>query len=79
MGQQERLKLTAVDKDIGHWIANVRVEHGYTQTQLAHLTHTRQSAISRIENGKVSPSLTTLIRMFNAMGIRLYMGVSDGK
>lgn len=79
MGQQERLRLTQVDKDVGHWVANIRTERGYTQRQLAHLAHTKQSAISRIENGKVSPSLTTLARMFKAMGVNLYIGCTDGK
>lgn len=79
MGQQERLRLTQVDKDVGHWVANIRTERGYTQRQLAYLAHTKQSAISRIENGKVSPSLTTLARMFKAMGVNLYIGCTDGK
>lgn len=77
MGQQERLKLTMIDQDIGHWLANIRAEYGYTQTQLAIKCNTRQSAISRIENGKVSPTLSTLRRMFEAMEVRLYIGVSD--
>lgn len=77
MGQQERLKLTMIDQDIGHWLANIRAEYGYTQKQLATKCNTRQSAISRIENGKVSPTLSTLRRMFDAMEVRLYIGVSD--
>lgn len=77
MGQQERLKIAQIDSDIGHWIANIRADYGYTQQQLAVKCKTRQSSISRIENGKVSPSLTTLARLFEAMEIRVYLAVSD--
>lgn len=77
MGQQERLMFTKVDKDIGHWVANLRAEQGLTQWQLAHRCHTAQSAISRFENGRVSPSLHTLTKMFNSMGLEMYLGAKQ--
>ena len=45
-----------------------RVAHGLSQAQLARRAGTTQAAISRIERGEVSPTFTTLLALFDALG-----------
>jgi ribosome-binding protein aMBF1 (putative translation factor) len=48
-----------------------RSHAGLTQAELASRMGTTQSAIARIEGGKVRPSTTTLEKVANATGTRL--------
>lgn len=73
--EQGRLSLARVDKDIGHFIANQRADLGVTQKELASRCHTAQSAISRLECGVISPTLDTLSKICNGLGLELYIGV----
>jgi len=49
----------------------LRLEKGLTQKQLAERMGTRQSAISRLENASVNPSLAFLQRVAHALDARL--------
>jgi len=49
-------------------IAQVRLEKGFSQTQLAKLTGMHRSNICRIESGRQNISIDTLIRVFDALG-----------
>ncbi len=51
-----------------------RTEARLTQAQLAERIGTTQSAIARLEGGKVSPSIATLRRYAEATGHRLRVG-----
>lgn len=55
----------------GRLIADARARHGLSQTRLALRAGTRQSAISRLENDELSPSIETLDTLLRAMGERL--------
>lgn len=55
----------------GELIRKARSRHGLTQERLALRAGTRQSAISRLERGDVSPTVETLELLLNAMGERL--------
>jgi uncharacterized protein len=57
--------------DAGDLIREARVRHGLSQERLARRAGTRQSAISRLERGDVSPTVETLELLLNAMGERL--------
>ena len=46
--------------DAGHLLRDARRRHGLTQAQLAARARTSQAAISRIERGLVSPTISTL-------------------
>ena len=52
-------------------VQKVRLRAGLTQASLAKLTGTTQSAISRLENGRVRPSMETLERLAKACGAAL--------
>lgn len=51
-----------------------RREAKLTQTELAERIGTTQSAIARLEAGRVSPSITTLRRYAEATGHQLHVG-----
>ena len=49
-------------------IRSLREKKGLSQRQLAELVGTTQSAIARLEGGRISPSLPPLDRIANALG-----------
>jgi transcriptional regulator with XRE-family HTH domain len=59
--------------DPGELIRTTRARHGLSQARLARRVGTRQSAISRLERGDVSPSVETLELLLNAMGESLQL------
>lgn len=54
---------------IGSNIHMVRVAAGISQTELANRVGSNKSAISRYENGLQKPSLDTLMRVADALGV----------
>ncbi len=50
---------------------NARKESGLTQKQLSDRTGISQADISRLESGNANPSLRTLQRLANGMGMEL--------
>lgn len=52
-------------------ILDTRKEKSITQKQLSDITGIPQADISRIENGNANPSLRTLQRLAEGMGMRL--------
>lgn len=63
----------------GRLIAEARARHGLSQTRLALRAGTRQSAISRLENDDVSPSVETLETLLRAMGERLSLSTEPAE
>jgi transcriptional regulator with XRE-family HTH domain len=59
----------------GLLLREARERHGVSQGQLATRAGTRQSAISRIEADKVSPSVDTLRELMRLMGEDLILTV----
>ena len=54
--------------EVARQLIQLRKQAGLTQEELARKLHTRQSEISRIENGDQNISLEKLRRMVEAMG-----------
>jgi len=52
---------------IGSKVREARIQAGLTQEQLAQLTYTHLNTIGKIENGKVEPTITTLILIATAL------------
>jgi transcriptional regulator with XRE-family HTH domain len=61
--------------DVGTLVREARAERGIGQAELARRAGTTQTYVSRVERGVVSPALTTLDRLFHAMGCRLSLRV----
>ena len=60
-----------VYRSLGERIAEERVRRGLSQRELAELTGTTQSAVSRLEGGGRVPRLDTLLRVANALDCTL--------
>ena len=60
-------------------IRALREKKGLSQRQLAELVGTTQSAIARLEGGRISPSLPTLDRIANALDAELTVTLTDTK
>lgn len=52
-------------------IAKIRKQKGFTQTKLAELVGVSKFHISRIENGKSSPSVKLLIKIADVLNVSL--------
>ena len=61
-------------------LVSARTAANLTQAELARQLGTTQSAVARLEGGRVSPSLATLRRYAEATGTRLLVGLipADG-
>lgn len=57
--------------EISQMIKEARLLMGYTQNKLAKLMHTKQTGISRAENGEYLPTLPFLEKMAKALGTYL--------
>ncbi|HEU0302954.1 MAG TPA: helix-turn-helix transcriptional regulator [Gaiellaceae bacterium] len=60
----------------GELLRTVRRRHGLTQRQLADRARTSQAAISRLERGRVSPTVDTLRELLDLMGEQLELGAT---
>jgi len=60
-----------VYRSLGLRIAEERARRGLSQSDLAQLTGTTQSAVSRLEGGGRVPRLDTLLRVANALDCAL--------
>jgi DNA-binding XRE family transcriptional regulator len=54
-------------------LINLRLEKGLSQKDLAKLIGTKQSAISRLENGDSNPSVEFLSKIAHALGKELHI------
>lgn len=57
-------------------VTDARKKSGLTQKELAEKTGIAQGDISKLENGNVNPSLRTLIKLANGMGMKLKLDFS---
>ena len=64
-----------VYRSLGERIAEERVRRGLSQRELAELTGTTQSAVSRLEGGGRVPRLDTLLRVANALDCTLELRI----
>ncbi len=59
--------------DIKKELIRLRLEQGLSQHDLAELIGTKQSAISRLENGSYNPSVEFLSKIAHALGKELHI------
>ncbi|MGH3023428.1 MAG: helix-turn-helix domain-containing protein [Gaiellaceae bacterium] len=60
----------------GRLLREARRRHGVTQEQLAARARTSQAAVSRIERGLVSPSVSTLATLLDLLGEELELSAT---
>ncbi|MBE0478174.1 helix-turn-helix domain-containing protein [Candidatus Aerophobetes bacterium] len=60
-----------ITSEIGKAIRRIRLEKGMTVKQLAQSTNLSASLISQVERGLITPSIPTLVKVSNAVGVPL--------
>ncbi|MBI5042611.1 MAG: helix-turn-helix transcriptional regulator [Nitrospirae bacterium] len=60
-----------IEMDIGIALAEIRKKRKLTQTQVAAILGTSDAQIIRLEKGMANPTLRTLRKIANALGLRL--------
>lgn len=58
-------------KKIGQRIIELRSLKGWSQAELARACNKDRQAIEKIENGKVNPTVYSLLEVANALGVTL--------
>ncbi|UCD56273.1 MAG: helix-turn-helix transcriptional regulator [Candidatus Hydrogenedentota bacterium] len=61
-----------MDVNIGERLKKVRLEKGYTLKDVAAKSGYSKALISRIENGNVSPSINSLLKIASALGVKAH-------
>lgn len=56
---------------IGQRIIELRTRKGWSQSDLARACHKDRQAIEKLENGKVNPTLFSLLEISQSMGLKL--------
>lgn len=54
---------------VGEAIKKARIQHNLTQEELGEKIGVKRSQICKLENGRCSPTLSTISRVFRALGI----------
>lgn len=54
---------------VGEAIRKARIQHNLTQEELGEKIGVKRSQICKLENGRCSPTLATMSRVFRALGI----------
>ncbi len=58
-------------KKIGQRIVELRTQKGWSQSDLARACHKDRQAMEKLENGKVNPTLYSLLEISKALGVPL--------
>jgi ribosome-binding protein aMBF1 (putative translation factor) len=67
---------TALAHAVAMRVIGYRAEHALSQTALARMLGTYQSAVARLEAGDHEPSLTTLSRLAGKLGIEFHIDIT---
>ena len=62
-------RVTAMRIEVGGIIRRFRFRHGITQEALASLTGIHRTYLSRVERGRVTPSIFALMQIAGAVGV----------
>ena len=65
---RQALKETRPEYEIARAIILARLKHKLTQKELARRLKTKQSVISRVENGQTTPTISFLKRLASSFG-----------
>ncbi|UOB16117.1 helix-turn-helix domain-containing protein [Abyssalbus ytuae] len=58
-------------KKIGQRIVELRIKRGWSQSDLARACNKDRQAMEKLENGKVNPTLYSLLEISRALGVQL--------
>ncbi len=74
-GKTVRMETVPINFRVANAVACARSAAGKSQTELATLTGIDQSDISKIERGVANPSIATLNRISEALGMELHISI----
>ena len=74
-GTTVRIEQLPVALKVANTVVNARAKAGLSQSELAALTGIDQSDISKIERGVANPSINTLNRLAQALGMELQIAL----
>ncbi|NAS29737.1 helix-turn-helix domain-containing protein [Flavobacteriaceae bacterium R38] len=58
-------------KKVGQRIVELRSQKGWSQSDLARASNKDRQAIEKLENGKVNPTIYSLLEISKALGVSL--------
>src|SRR5580704_12616363 len=71
MPVQETTHIDNLQRSLGQRIREMRSKHGWTQEQFAEFCGVHRTYMGHVERGEKNVSLSTVLRVANALGIRL--------
>jgi len=60
-----------LQRSLGRRIRELRSKHGWTQEQFAHFCGVHRTYLGHVERGEKNVSLSTVLRVANALGVRI--------
>jgi transcriptional regulator with XRE-family HTH domain len=70
---------TRLANDVAIKVIQYRVKHGMSQADLARLLGWKQPNVARLESGDHEPSVATLARLADAMGLDFSLDIKRGR
>ncbi|HKR49117.1 MAG TPA: helix-turn-helix transcriptional regulator [Pseudonocardiaceae bacterium] len=67
---------TAVAREVASRVVRYRVEHGLSQSELGAKLGVSQPYVARLESGDRSPTLATLARLAQRLGLEFHIDVT---
>ncbi len=67
---------TTVAREVAHRVVHYRVEHDLSQTELGSMLGVSQPYVAKLERGDQAPSLATLARLAQRLGLELHIDVT---
>lgn len=65
------------DSGVGAWLGRLRKEAGLTQAEVAQRMAVSPGAIWKLENGRMDPRMSTVMRYGDAIGARIHIGLNE--
>jgi ribosome-binding protein aMBF1 (putative translation factor) len=76
---EQEWQRTALARAVAMRLVAYRAEHGLSQTKLARLLGMKQPAVARLEAGDHVPTLLTLTRLSQALGMEFHIDITPTK
>ncbi len=78
-GYRREFERTQLANDVAIKVIGYRVRHGLSQAQLARKLGMRQPHIARLESGDHEPSVATLARLADVLGLDFSLDIKRGR
>jgi len=65
------IPVTNLQRSLGRRIRELRTKHGWTQEQFAEFCGLHRTYMGHVERGEKNVSLSTVVRVANALGVRI--------